>query len=65
MRFCGIDFLPPFLVQGTHSMRDAELSRAAAEYASVVSALRDDRLDLDGARESDRLSAGHVRTPAA
>jgi glutathione-regulated potassium-efflux system ancillary protein KefG len=65
LRLCGIDFLPPFVVHGTHSIRDAELSRAAEDYARVVSALRDGRLDLDAARESDRLSAGLVRPPAA
>lgn len=65
MRLCGIDVLPPFLVYGTHSLDDASISRAAAEYASVVSALRDGRLDLDAARESSRLTAGLVRAPAA
>jgi glutathione-regulated potassium-efflux system ancillary protein KefG len=65
MRFCGIDFLPPFVVHGTHSIPAASLARAAADYAAIVAALRDDRLDLDAARKSAYLSAALVRAPVA
>jgi glutathione-regulated potassium-efflux system ancillary protein KefG len=65
MRFCGIEYLPPFVVHGTFSIRDTELARAAADYASIVAALRDGRLDLDAARKAARLTAALVRAPVS
>lgn len=43
---CGMTFLPPYAVQGTHRMEPADIERAAAEYGEVLIALRDDRLDM-------------------
>ena len=40
-RLGGIEWLPPFVVHGTHSLDDAELQRAADDYRRVVIALRD------------------------
>jgi glutathione-regulated potassium-efflux system ancillary protein KefG len=58
---CGMDFLPPFVVHGTHRLADSEVARAAEEYRAVVEALRDDRIDLDAAREVDRVNADLAR----
>jgi glutathione-regulated potassium-efflux system ancillary protein KefG len=65
MRLCGVDFLPPFVVYGTHAMQDADIERAADEYEQVIAALRDGRIDLEAARSRERLSAELVRTPVA
>jgi glutathione-regulated potassium-efflux system ancillary protein KefG len=42
---CGMDFLTPFVVHGTHRISDDEIVRKAEEYRRTVEALR------DGARE--------------
>jgi len=54
---CGMDYLPPFVVHGTHAMTDDEMDAAAADYAMIVAALRDGRLDLAAARARGRLNA--------
>jgi glutathione-regulated potassium-efflux system ancillary protein KefG len=56
-RLCGIDFLPPWILHGTHALGDTALDRAAEEYVRVLAALRDGRLDLDAARALPRLNA--------
>jgi glutathione-regulated potassium-efflux system ancillary protein KefG len=53
---CGMDYLPPFVVHGTHRMSEAEIARHAADYRWVVEALRDGRLDLEKARRHPRLN---------
>jgi glutathione-regulated potassium-efflux system ancillary protein KefG len=52
---CGMEFLPPFVVHGTHAMDDDALEAAATDYALVVTGLRDGRLDLTQARTRRRL----------
>lgn len=54
---CGMDFLPPFVVHGTHRLDAGQIAAAAAEYRTVVEALRDDRLELDAVRRLPRLNA--------
>jgi glutathione-regulated potassium-efflux system ancillary protein KefG len=54
-RLCGMEYLPPFVVFGTHRLGEEQLSDAAAEYRRLLEALRDDRVDLDRAREHDCL----------
>lgn len=55
-RLCGMDWLPPFAVHGTHRMSVEQMERHAAEYRRMVEALRDGRLDLAAARERSRLN---------
>jgi hypothetical protein len=50
-----MEYLPPFVVFGTHGLGAEEIGAAAAEYGRLIEALRDDRLDLDRAREKDCL----------
>lgn len=57
-RLCGMEYLPPFVIHGTHRMGEPEIARAAAEYREVIEALRDDRLDLDAARRQPILNDG-------
>ncbi|MBM4242524.1 MAG: NAD(P)H oxidoreductase [Deltaproteobacteria bacterium] len=49
-RLCGMEYLPPYVLHGTHALDDGEIERSAAEYRRVVEALRDGRADLDAAR---------------
>jgi glutathione-regulated potassium-efflux system ancillary protein KefG len=44
---CRMRWLPPFAVSGTHRLEDAEIERAATEYARLLGALRDGELDLE------------------
>ena len=55
-RLCGMDYLPPFVVHGTHQLTAAEIARYAADYRRCLEALRDSRLDLDGLRNRPRLN---------
>jgi len=53
---CGMDYLSPFVVHGTHRMGKDEIRRHAADYRRVIEALRDDRIDLEKARRVSRLN---------
>lgn len=52
---CGMEYLPPFLVQGAHGMSGAEIEGHARDYRRLIEALRDERLDLAAARRLARL----------
>jgi glutathione-regulated potassium-efflux system ancillary protein KefG len=54
---CGMSCLPPFVVHGTHSLGDAEITRYADEYRRVIEALRDGTLDPSAAADQPRLNA--------
>jgi glutathione-regulated potassium-efflux system ancillary protein KefG len=56
-RLCGMDWLAPFVVHGTHAMEPSEIERAAADYRRVVEALRDGRIDRAAARAAPFLNA--------
>jgi glutathione-regulated potassium-efflux system ancillary protein KefG len=53
---CGMEYLPPFVVHGTHLMEDDEIRRHAMDFERTVVALRDGRLDLEAARRLPRLN---------
>lgn len=44
---CGMRYLPPFVVSGTHRMQADEVDRHADAYRRMIEALRDDPPDLD------------------
>lgn len=56
-RLCGMEYLPPYLVQGTHRMTDADIDAAATGYAATLAALYDGRVDIDAWRSASSLSA--------
>jgi len=43
-RLCGMDYLPPFVVYGSHLLADDEISRHAMDYRNLLSSLRDGTL---------------------
>lgn len=57
-RLCGIDCLPPFVVNGTLAMPPQEIEEHAAGYRRVLEALRDGRLSAGdpGMAELSRLN---------
>ncbi len=52
-RLCGMRYLAPFVVHGTHAMTAEEMAAHAADYVRLLSALRDARVDLDRAAAAD------------
>lgn len=56
-RLCGVDYLPPFVVHGSHGMARSDIERHAADYRRVIEGLRDDRIDLEAAGRLPRLNA--------
>jgi glutathione-regulated potassium-efflux system ancillary protein KefG len=53
---CGMDYLPPFVVHGTHALEDDAVQRAADEYRAVIGALAEGRVP-DSVRALPRLNA--------
>lgn len=55
-RLCGMDYLPPFVVHGTHGMAREEMEAHARDYRRTLEALRDGRVDLEAAGRYARLN---------
>ena len=53
---CGMDYLPPFVIHGTHQMSDEAIKAHAGDYRRTLEALRDGRVDLDRVRSYQRLN---------
>lgn len=56
-RVCGMDFMPPFVVHGTHSLTEPEIVSHSEDYRKLVIALRDNKIDIEAMREFTRLNA--------
>jgi len=54
---CGMVYLPPFVVHGTHRLLEAEMDRHARDYRRVLEGLRDGRLDIEAARRMPRINS--------
>jgi glutathione-regulated potassium-efflux system ancillary protein KefG len=54
---CGMKFLPPFVVHGTHKMEPDDIKKYAHEYKAVLSALRDDKIDFDQVDKFPRINS--------
>ena len=55
-RLCGMDYLPPFVVHGTHRLGATEIDHHAAAYRRTVEAMRDGLFDVDAVRGWTRLN---------
>lgn len=55
-RFCGMRWLPPFVVHGTLQEGDAYLRRAADAYRAALTGLRDGTLDAEALPEGRLLN---------
>jgi glutathione-regulated potassium-efflux system ancillary protein KefG len=53
---CGMRYLPPFVVHGTHAMDPDELEPHARDYRRFLEALRDDRIDHERALWLPRIN---------
>jgi glutathione-regulated potassium-efflux system ancillary protein KefG len=45
-RLCGMHYLPPYVIHGTHRLEEAEIERHAERYAAFLAALQADAYDL-------------------
>jgi glutathione-regulated potassium-efflux system ancillary protein KefG len=52
---CGMDYLPPFIVHGTHTITPDEITGHASDYRRILEGLRDGSLDLTRA-DAHRLN---------
>ena len=53
---CGMEYLPPFVIHGTHGMTSETIRSCSSDYREVIQALRDGRINMEVARESSRLN---------
>jgi glutathione-regulated potassium-efflux system ancillary protein KefG len=44
-RLCGMDYLPPYAIHGTHRLTAPDIEREAGRYAAALEALADGRWD--------------------
>ncbi len=54
---CGMHFLPPFVVHGTHALTEEGIERHAADYRRLLEGLRDGRLSADRVAGLQRINA--------
>ena len=55
-RLCGVKYLPPFVVHGTHQLGDSAMADHERAYQQVIRALRDDRIDFEVVSDSSRIN---------
>jgi len=55
-RLCGMVFLPPFVIHGTHSLTASDIQRQAAESRRFLESLGEERVDLESARNLPRIN---------
>lgn len=55
-RLCGMEYLPPFVVHGTHTMSTESILEHAKDYRRTVIGLRDGTIDIEYVRKFQRLN---------
>jgi glutathione-regulated potassium-efflux system ancillary protein KefG len=55
-RLCGVEYLPPFVVHGTHKLGDSAMAVHEGAFRRVILGLRDDRINLEAARAYPRIN---------
>ena len=53
---CKMNYLPPFVLQGTHRLSDEQNSRGAEIYGEILAGLIDGRWELEKLRKLDTLN---------
>lgn len=46
-KLCGMIFLPPYLIQGTHRLTDGEIDDFAGVYINILKDLSEDKFEID------------------
>jgi glutathione-regulated potassium-efflux system ancillary protein KefG len=55
-RLCGMRYLAPFVVHGTHRLGVSDIGAHAEEYRRVIRGLRDGAIDLEAAESLPRIN---------
>jgi glutathione-regulated potassium-efflux system ancillary protein KefG len=55
-RLCGMEYLPPFVVHGTHTMTTENILEHAKDYRRTVIGLRDGSIDIEYVQKFQRLN---------
>lgn len=56
-QLCGIEYLPPFIVYGTHKLREQhQIAKHAEDYRTAIVALRDNTINWSLLEHCDRLN---------
>ncbi|HEY9643769.1 MAG TPA: NAD(P)H-dependent oxidoreductase [Coleofasciculaceae cyanobacterium] len=56
-RLCGMEYLPPFVVQGTHQLREPhQIAQHVEDYRTVLLALRDNAVHWDQLHQLKHLN---------
>ena len=53
---CGMYYLPPFVIYGTHKITEEDIIRHGEDLRKVLTALRDNEIDFNAIRELVRLN---------
>ncbi|MEM8532623.1 MAG: NAD(P)H-dependent oxidoreductase [Chloroflexota bacterium] len=53
---CKMQYLPPYVIFGTHGLQDTDIDQAAQEYLQLLIALRDDLIDLNAALSYETMN---------
>ena len=53
---CGMEYLPPFVVHGTHTITQDEIDAHGKDYRKIILALRDGNIDFDKAHKFTKLN---------
>ncbi len=54
---CGMDYLPPFVVHGTHTITKEEIAAHGEDYRKIITALRDNKVDFDAVQRDKKLNS--------
>ncbi len=53
---CGMEYLPPFVVQGTHELQQQQIAKHANDYRTVITSLRDNTVNWERLRQFKHLN---------
>lgn len=56
VRLCGMEYLPPYVIHGTHRMSKSDIEVEAGKYSEALRLLAEDRIDLDQAMDHVTLN---------
>lgn len=54
---CGMEYLPPFVVQGTHQLQEQhQIAKHAEDYHAIITALRDNTVNWERLKQFNHLN---------
>ncbi len=53
---CGMEYLPPFVVHGTHTVTNEDIIRHGEDYRKMITAMRDNRFNFEKALTMEKLN---------